>query len=163
MFWYARIFAFDDLFIKSLHIVSSEWRHERTHFVQHTAKGPNVTFWIIRTISPNLRACIIRCSRLSITKPFFLNLGNVKISQFGLHISIQENVCALHISVQYFSIVKSFEPAHDLDKNVPNLLFFYIGFTLLIIAYFLEDISVISIFHYETKFEKLLLLKSYLP
>ena len=48
------------------------------------------------------------------------------------------------------SIMQSFESPDDLNENVPYFFFLNIGFPLLIAAYFLEHISVISILHYKT-------------
>jgi len=52
--------------------------------------------------------------------------------------------------MQYFSIVQSFQSSHNLDKYVPYFFFFDVSFSLLIAAYFLEDIAVVCILHDET-------------
>lgn len=45
--------------------------------------------------------------------------------------------------------MQRFESSDDLDENVPNLLFFNIGFSFLVVAYFLKYIAVIGILHYQ--------------
>lgn len=53
--------------------------------------------------------------------------------------------------MENFSIMKSFETPNNLDENVPNFLFFDISFSFLIGADFLKNITVISVFHDQTK------------
>ena len=48
--------------------------------------------------------------------------------------------------------MKSFEPPNDLNENVPNLLLFDIGLSLLVTADLLEDVPVISVLHDQTKY-----------
>lgn len=43
--------------------------------------------------------------------------------------------------------MKCLQTSNDLNKNIPNFLFFYISFSLLIAAYFLEDVSVVGVLH----------------
>jgi hypothetical protein len=50
--------------------------------------------------------------------------------------------------VQNFTVVEGTEPPNDLNKNVPDFLFLYVGLALLIIADLLENISVVSVLHY---------------
>lgn len=47
--------------------------------------------------------------------------------------------------------VESPEATHDLDENEPNLLLFYVGFAFLVVADFLVEVSVVSVFHDETQ------------
>lgn len=150
MLWYPRIFSFNDFFVQPLHIICSERRDKSTHFIQDTPERPNVTFWIVRHISPHFWTRIVRSTCLSVWKTFFDNFWNIQIAKFCLHISVQKNVCTFHISMQDLSIMKSFKSSNNLYENVPYFLFFYVSFPLLITAYFLEHISIISIFHDET-------------
>ena len=51
--------------------------------------------------------------------------------------------------MQNLPVMQSFEPSYDLDENVPDLFFFDIGFTFLIVANFLKHITVVGIFHHK--------------
>lgn len=53
--------------------------------------------------------------------------------------------------MQYFSIVQRFQSSNNLNKNVPNLLFFDISFSLLVAAYFLKHIAIVGVLHNETR------------
>lgn len=143
----SRILALYHFLVQALHIVGSKWRDERTHLVEHAAERPDVTFGIVRHVSPNLRTRIVRRSGLGITQSFFNNFGDVQITQFGLHISVKEDVGALHVSVQNLSVVKSLKSSYNLNEHVPDFLFFDVRFSFLIVADFLENVSVISILH----------------
>ena len=57
----------------------------------------------------------------------------------------------LHVSVEDLAIVQRLQPAHYLNKYVPDLLLFDIGFALLVTANLLEDVTIICVLHYETK------------
>tara|TARA_B110001450_G_C17647544_1_gene491863 strand:+ start:1551 stop:1778 length:228 start_codon:yes stop_codon:yes gene_type:complete len=74
-----------------------------------------------------------------------------------LHVSIEEYIGALHISMQDLAVMKSFEASDYLNKDVPNLLLFDVSFSLLVTANLLEDISIVSILHHQTKLYFLLL------
>jgi hypothetical protein len=69
-----------------------------------------------------------------------------------LHVAVKENISTFHISVEDFSFMEGFEASDDLDEDVPDFLFFDVSFALLIAADFLEDVSVVSILHYEAGF-----------
>ena len=87
---------------------------------------------------------------MSIAQSLFNDFGNVEITQFCLHVSIEEDVGALHIPVQYLSVVKGFQSSYDLYENIPDFLFFDVCFPLLVVAYFLKNVSIVSIFHDQT-------------
>jgi hypothetical protein len=89
------ILSFDYLFVKTLHVISSKRWNKGKHLIQYTTKWPDITLRVIRHVSPYFWTCIIRSTSLSIWESFFDNLGNIEISKFGLHILIQEYVCAL--------------------------------------------------------------------
>ena len=52
--------------------------------------------------------------------------------------------------MQDFSVMQCFQASDNLNENIPNLLFLDVGFSLLVAANLLEDITIVSIFHYET-------------
>ena len=143
------VFTFDHFLVEALHVVSSERGYKSTHFVQDTTQRPNVTFRVIGHVSPNLGACIIGRTGLGITQSLLYDFGNIKISKFGLHIPIQEDVGTFHVSVQDFALVKYLEASDDLDEDVPDLLLFDVGFSLLVVTDLLKYVSVICILHHQ--------------
>ena len=54
--------------------------------------------------------------------------------------------------MQDLTAVKGTEASHNLDENIPDFLLFDVGFPFLIVADLLEDISIVSILHYQTKY-----------
>ena len=52
--------------------------------------------------------------------------------------------------MQDFSVMQCFEASDNLNENIPNLLFLDVRFSLLVAANLLEDITIVSIFHYQT-------------
>ena len=87
---------------------------------------------------------------MGVTETLFNNLGDIEISEFCLHIPIQENICTFHVSVEDLPIMQGLESAHNLDEDVPYFLFLYISLSLLIAADFLENIAVVRVFHDQT-------------
>jgi hypothetical protein len=61
-----RQLAFEDFFIKSLHVLSLEWGFESDHLIDDAAEGPYIRLDIIRFILPNLGTSVVRSSRLRI-------------------------------------------------------------------------------------------------
>ena len=87
---YPREFAFDDLFIETLHIVGAERWNQSTHLIKYAAKRPNITLRVIRLVAPYLWTCVIRSASLSVTQSLFHNLTHIEISKLGLHVLEQE-------------------------------------------------------------------------
>ena len=52
--------------------------------------------------------------------------------------------------MQDFATVESTQSADALDEDVPDFLLFDVGLALLVVTYFLEHVSVVSIFHNQT-------------
>jgi hypothetical protein len=52
--------------------------------------------------------------------------------------------------VQDLHVVECFKAFYNLNKNTPNLFFFEVGLFFLVFCDFLEEISRVSIFHYDT-------------
>ena len=55
--------------------------------------------------------------------------------------------------MEYFPIMQSLQASNDLYEYVPNFFLFDVSFSLLIAANFLENITVVGIFHDETALE----------
>lgn len=102
-------------------------------------------------VAPHLRTGIVGCSCLRVTQSLLDDLGDVKITQFSLHVLEQEQIRTLHITVQYAALVERLESSNDLNEDIPDLLLFDISLSLLIVADLLEHITVVSILHYEAK------------
>lgn len=151
MIWNPRVFSFNYFFVKTLHVVGAKRRIESAHFIEHTAKWPDITLRVVRHITPNFRTGIVGRACLSVTQALLDDLWDIQVTKLGLHISIQENICTLHVPMQYFSIVQRLEAPNDLNKYIPNLLFFDISFPLLVAAYFLKNIAIVGVLHYKTK------------
>mmetsp|Transcript_11534 Transcript_11534/g.17392 ORF Transcript_11534/g.17392 Transcript_11534/m.17392 type:complete len:202 (-) Transcript_11534:470-1075(-) len=69
--------------VEPVHILSPEGWLESSHFIDHTAKGPNIGLAVVRLILPDLRGSIIRCSRLGIKQPLLSNLRDIQVAQLG--------------------------------------------------------------------------------
>lgn len=55
--------------------------------------------------------------------------------------------------MEYFHVVKRFQTADNLYENSPNVIFVYVLLFLLMFGNFLEQISVVNVFHYDTKIQ----------
>ena len=150
MIWDPRVFTLDNLLVKSLHIVGSEWWIQCAHLVEYAAEGPYVTLRVVWHVAPDFGTCVVWRSRLCVTETFLDNLGDIEIAEFGLHIAVEKYIGTLHISVQDFPVVQCFQSANYLNEYVPYFLFFDVCLSLLIATYFLEDIAVVSVLHDET-------------
>lgn len=63
--WDGRILTTQNLFIEHVHVGCSEGGHKAAHFIEQTAKRPNVAFIVVRLIFPNFGARIVRSTGLS--------------------------------------------------------------------------------------------------
>ena len=50
-----------------------------------------------------------------------------------------------------FANVECFEASDYLDKDIPDLLFFDVGLTLLIVADLLEHVAIVCILHHQAQ------------
>ena len=146
-----REFALNHFFVETLHIVGSERRHQGTHLVEDATERPDVTLAIVWLITPHFRTCVVRSARLRVTETFLNDLTDIKVSKFGLHVLKEEQIRTLHVSVENPAHMECPQPPHDLYKDVPDLLLFNVGLSLLIVAYFLKYIAVISVLHHEAQ------------
>ena len=53
--------------------------------------------------------------------------------------------------MQNFASVKRPKPSQNLDEDIPDLLFFDVGFAALVTANFLENVPVVSVLHDEAE------------
>ena len=150
MFGDARVLALDHFLVEALHVICTEGWDQRTHLVQDATQRPNITLGIVRHVAPYLRARVIRRACLRVTEPFLDYFRNVEVSQLSLHISVEKDIGALHVSMQDFPVVQSLETSHNLYEDVPYLLLLDVGLPFLITAYLLEHIAVVSVLHDET-------------
>lgn len=68
--WDSRELAFDYLFVKTLHVVCSEWGHKGTHLIEDATEGPDITLAIIGLVTPDFRTGIIRSASLCVAEAF---------------------------------------------------------------------------------------------
>ena len=120
-----RIHTFKHLFEEAIHIVCSERRNKCAHLVDHATEGPNVGLQIVGLIFPHFGACIVRGSCLRVEEALFGYFGNVEVAEFCCAVAVEENVCALHVSVQNFEFVKGLESLDDLEKDFPDSFFLH--------------------------------------
>lgn len=92
--------SFDDLFIKALHVICSERRHQGTHFVEDTTEGPNITLAIVGLVAPYLWAGIIRSARLRIAEALLDNFRDIEVTKCSLHVFKEEEVRTFHVSME---------------------------------------------------------------
>jgi hypothetical protein len=55
------------------------------------------------------------------------------------------------VSVEDFQIVKRFQAFSDLDENIPNVWFWNELPLFLVFEYFLKQITVVDVFHYDAR------------
>ena len=53
--------------------------------------------------------------------------------------------------MQNFPIMQGFKSSNNLNKNIPNFLFFYVCFSLLVAANLLENVAIICILHHQAQ------------
>ena len=88
---------------------------------------------------------------MRVTEPLTDNLAYVEVAEFGLHVLAQEQVRTFHISVKDTTQVETSQAPNNLDEDIPDLLLLNVGLPLLIVADFLEDVSVVRILHDQTQ------------
>ena len=147
----AREFALDDLLVEALHVVRSERRDQGTHLVENAAEGPDVTFAVVGLVAPNLGTCVVGRTRLRIAQAFFDDLTDIKISQLRLHVFEEEQIRTLHVAMEDASDVECAESADNLYEHIPDLLFLDVGLSLLIVANFLEHVTVVGVLHHKAQ------------
>lgn len=150
--WHLGEYSFQDLFVKSLHVLCLKWRLQGNHFVDNTAQTPYVTLDVVRFILPNFWWGVIRSSGLSVVEALLVcDLTDIHISQFGLHVVVQEDISTLQVPVHDLNFVHWVESSHNLNKDLPNLSFFDVGFVLFMVTDLLKDVSVVCQFHNNAK------------
>ena len=55
--------------------------------------------------------------------------------------------------MKYFHVVKRFQTANNLYENSPNVIFVYILLFFLVLGNFLEQVTIVNVFHYDTKIQ----------
>ena len=143
-----RVLAPQHSFEESVHVISLERWLQMAHFVSYAAERPYVRFKIVRLVLPNLRAGVVRCARLRIQEALLGNLAHIQVTQFGCRILVQENVRTLHVSMQNVQFMQTFEASDDLNHCFPDILLLVVLFIVFILAYSLEDITIIGELHY---------------
>jgi len=115
--------GFLDILEQIFHVSAIEWRFKRCHFVNDAAKRPNVTFWIVRLIPPNLRAGVVRRSSLCVSQLVAINFRYVQIAEFVDALAF-ENVSALNVAMEYASEMQILQAFQNVLRGFPDFLFF---------------------------------------
>ena len=55
--------------------------------------------------------------------------------------------------MKYFHVVKRFQTTNNLYENSPNVIFVYILLFFLVLGNFLEQVTIVNVFHYDTKIQ----------
>jgi len=147
--WDWRVLTLEYSLKKTIHVISSEWRHKGAHLVDDAAEGPDIGFQIIGLIFPYLWARVVWCSCLSVKQAFLCDFGNIKITEFGGGVLVQENVGALHVAMQDLELMKRLQALDDLDNNFPDVLLLHELLIVLALANPLEHISIVCIIHHD--------------
>jgi hypothetical protein len=87
--------AFYDFFVQALHVISSEWRDQGAHLIEHAPQGPDITLPIIGLVFPHFWGGIVWGPCLRVTEAFFDDLRHIQIAQFRCHVFVEEYVCTL--------------------------------------------------------------------
>jgi hypothetical protein len=152
--WYSCQVTFEYFLIQPLHILGCERRLESNHFIEDAAERPDIALDVVGLVSPDLRTGIIGRASLSIVQALLVcYLGYIHIAQLCCKIFVQKNVRALEISVHYVQVMHSFQASDDLDEDLPDLLLGKGSLSLLMLCYLLKKITIICIFHHDTKKE----------
>lgn len=94
-----------------MNVVSKKRRPEGSHFIKNTTHRPNVAFAIVRQVSPNFRAGIIRSASLGASKTTLTDLANIQISQLDLFVILaQQQIGTLDISMKDVHPMQCLQP-----------------------------------------------------
>lgn len=80
--------------VQSLHILGTERWLQRDCLVEYASQRPNIRFFIVRLILPNLRTGVIRCTGLRLAHALG-NFGNIHVPKLYYALLRQENVRTL--------------------------------------------------------------------
>lgn len=139
--------AFENLFVKALHVLCSERRLEGNGLIDDAAQRPDVRFVIVRLVSPHLGTRVVRRACLSVEQSLLGDLADIHVAQFGCSVLAEENVSGFQVAVEDVDVVKSLETSDNLDEDAPDLVFGYVMLVLGALSYFLKQVSVIHVFH----------------
>ena len=161
MTWDLGVLSRKDLRVQSLHCLSSERRHFHDNLVEDATGTPNVTSVIVRLVFPDLRAGVVRGSRLRAHHTGLDDATDVQIAQLDHSVFGHENIRTLDVSVADSEIMKCFESSDDLNEVVPDLLLCEACVGFLVILDALQQVSTICILHYDTETVRLVLHESF--
>ena len=131
-----------------MHVFGLEGRSQGCHFVDHAAKGPDVTLKVVRLISPHLRTCVVGGTRLCVIESVLIcQLGHIHVTQLAAEVVIHEDVCRLDVAVHDVVIVESPEAAQDLDQQAPDFALLEPSTRTLVIGNLLVEVSIVCVLH----------------
>jgi hypothetical protein len=89
---------------------------------------------------------------LSVVETFLIcNLAHIHVAQLDSQVFIQEDICALEVSVHNVQIMQRFQASHNLDKYSPDCAFIKVGSILLMVKNLLEEITVVRVLHHNAR------------
>jgi hypothetical protein len=123
---------------------------QRSSFIGNAPERPDITFQVVGLVFPDFRGGVVGCAGLRVDEASFGHLGDIQVPQFNGAIGVEEDICALDVSVEDPSVMESFEALGHLDKNRPYLGLREIAFCFLALRDFVEQIPSASVFQYNT-------------
>ena len=143
---------FNDPFEEPLHVISCKGGFEGNHFIDDTPEGPDVTFDVVRLVSPDFRTCVIGGTSLGVVEAFLVGyFGDIHVAELDLPVLIEKDVCALQVSVHNLKVVHGFQPPYDLDQNLPYLLLLKLPLLILLVRDLLEQVPKVCELHHYAK------------
>lgn len=147
--WWVFEHALDDSFVEVVHVLGPERRMQSKCLIEHTAQAPDVTLAVVRFVVPDLRAGVIRSSRLCVEKASFGHFRDVHVAQSSSAIALQEQVRRLDIPVEHLEVMELLEAANGSYCDSPYLLLVELLLVLLELGDLLEQVTVVGEVHHD--------------
>lgn len=129
------VFATDHLGVEAFHSCGAEGRLLSDHFVEDTAKWPDIWSVVVGHVFPNFGAGVVRSTSLSTEHTSLGYFGDIEVTEFDNSLFSQEQVGALDVSVADLEVVECLEASNDLNEVVPDHFFTEVFFGLLFVVY----------------------------
>jgi hypothetical protein len=85
---------------------------------------------------------------LSVKQSIFGHFGHIHISNFDCPILANEDIGTFQISMINVQVVKGLQALQHLDQDVPDFFLVHVNSFLLVVTYFVEQVSVVGVLHY---------------
>ena len=105
---------------------------------------------VIRIISPNFGACIVRSAGLCVQQTLLGHFRHIQVPDFShLLLVAQEYIGRFHVSVLDFEVMQGFQTAKHLNYHLPDPVLFGLPSLLLILHDVCIHVASISKLHYQ--------------